>query len=301
MPQRRTLVSQTVAINGRGLFTGEHTSVIIAPASAGGILFQRRDLPGRPSVEAVIANVAKDPAHAGLPKNFPARNTILVSPDDPACVVLTVEHIMSALGALGVTDAIIAVEGPEIPILDGGAADFAANILHIGLGAIGWVEPITLPREVVVEDGRGGKIVGQPTSDPVAEFTYELEYGPGSPIHPQTASWAGDVGVYLGQVAPARTFCLRAEAEAMKAAGLFKDFSPSDLLVFDDDGSPIENAMRFHDEPARHKLLDLIGDLALLGGPLLANVTATRSGHALTHAFCRAVLEARGGLGSERW
>jgi UDP-3-O-acyl-N-acetylglucosamine deacetylase len=161
MPQRRTLVSQTVSINGRGLFTGEHTSVIIAPASAGGIRFQRRDLPGRPEVDALIANVAKDPTEAGLPAGFPARNTILVNRDEPGCSVLTVEHVLSALWALGVTDAIVAVDGPEVPIMDGGASEFVTNMLHVGLGNIGWVDPIELTREIAVEDGKGGRIVGE--------------------------------------------------------------------------------------------------------------------------------------------
>ena len=290
MPQRRTLVSQTVSINGRGLFTGEHTSVIIAPASAGGIRFQRRDLPGRPEVDALIANVAKDPAEAGLPAGFPARNTILVNRDEPGCSVLTVEHVLSALWALGVTDAIVAVDGPEVPIMDGGASEFVANMLHVGLGNIGWVDPIELTREIAVEDGKGGRIVGRPTSDPVPEFIYELDYGANAPIPPQAASWSGDTGAYVSQVGPARTFCLQAEAEAMRRMGLFKDFTPEDMLVIDDKGSAIDNAFRYHDEPARHKLLDLIGDLALAGVPIHGQITATRSGHALTHAFCRELL-----------
>ncbi|MFZ4573237.1 MAG: UDP-3-O-acyl-N-acetylglucosamine deacetylase [Phycisphaerales bacterium] len=291
MPQRRTLVAQTVPLAGRGLFSGEHTSAIVAPASSGGIRFQRRDLPGRPTVEARIENVARTPAQAGLPEGFPARSTILVSQEDPACTVMTVEHVMSALTALGVTDAIIAVDGPEIPILDGGASDFVTFMLGVGLGNIGWVEPIVVTREIVVEDGTGGRITASPTDEQVSEFNYFLDYGTTSPIHAQSASWSGDTGVYVGQVAPARTFCLKAEAEAMKRMGLFKDFEPSDLLVIDDDGTPIDNAMRYHDEPARHKLLDLIGDLGLAGAPLLARITAERSGHALNHALVRAVLD----------
>jgi UDP-3-O-acyl-N-acetylglucosamine deacetylase len=80
----------------------------------------------------------------------------------------------------------------------------------------------------------------------------------------------------------------------MRQMGMFKDFTPEDMLVIDDKGSAIDNAFRYHDEPARHKLLDLIGDLALAGVPIHGQITATRSGHALTHAFCRELLTVSG-------
>lgn len=289
MPSKRTLASQTITLRGRGLFSGVMTSVVIAPAPRGGIVFHRFDLPGRPSVRASLENVISKPEAIGLPADFPLRNTTLLSSDDPPCWVMTVEHILSALAALDVYDAIIAVDGPEVPILDGSAADFLQNMLHVGLGNIGWTEPITIDRELTVEDGKGGRITCRPTTDPVSTFTYQLDYGAGAAILPQEASWSGDTGIYLGQVAPARTFCLEKEAQAMRAAGMFRDFSPSDLLVFDSNGSPIDNALRYHDEPARHKLLDLIGDLALLGRPILGEITATRSGHALTHELSRMI------------
>lgn len=294
MPQRKTLVTQTAPISGRGLFSGTESTIIIAPASRGGIVFRRRDLPGQPEIAASLDNLVTDPTRIGLPRGFPARNTMLCDPQDHGCFVMTVEHVMSALAGIGVTDAIVSVDGIEIPILDGGAADFAEHVLHCGLGAVGFVEPIVIDREIVVEDGRGGRIVAQPTMEGCSQFFYELDYGTGAPIEPQSAEWFGDPGVYYGQIAPARTFCLEAEAKAMRQAGMFEHFSPSDLLVIGDDGVPIDNAMRFHDEPARHKLLDLIGDLALIGRPISGVIKASKSGHALTHQFSRALFSAYG-------
>jgi UDP-3-O-[3-hydroxymyristoyl] N-acetylglucosamine deacetylase/UDP-3-O-[3-hydroxymyristoyl] N-acetylglucosamine deacetylase/3-hydroxyacyl-[acyl-carrier-protein] dehydratase len=192
---------------------------------------------------------------------------------------------------MSVTDAIVVVDGPEVPILDGSAHEFAAYLLADGMGAIGHIDSIVIREAVRVEDGRGGVIEAMPTSDPVPTLTYKLDYGPGAPIEPQEFSWSGNEGLYYSQVAGARTFSLRPEAEAMQNAGLFRDFGPEDLLVVGDDGRPISNAFRYHDEPARHKLLDLIGDLALLHRPIEGVVTATRSGHALTHEFSRMLAE----------
>src|SRR5204863_9097590 len=138
-----------------------------------------------------------------------------------------------------------------------------------------------------------GRIIARPRSAPGFSYTYELDYGPGALIPSQSATWPksaapGDTPAdraaiyteYARQVAPSRTFCLKAEAEEMRSPGLFKDFSPRDLLVIGDAG-PIENAYRFENEPARPKLLEPICDLAILGRPIQADITATRAGHAL--------------------
>jgi UDP-3-O-acyl-N-acetylglucosamine deacetylase len=294
MPQRKTLVAQTAPISGRGLFSGTESTIIIAPAARGGIVFRRRDLSGQPEVSATVNNLVTDPTEIGLPRGFPARNTMLCDPQEKSCFIMTVEHVMSALAGIGVTDAVVVIDGIEVPILDGGAAAFAEHVLHCGLGAVGFVEPMIIDREFVVEDGRGGKIVAQPTTEACSQFVYELDYGPGAPIEAHRAEWFGDPGVYYGQIAPARTFCLESEANAMRQAGMFEHFTPSDLLVIGDNGVPLDNAFRFHDEPARHKLLDLIGDLALIGRPISGVVHASKSGHALTHRLSRALLSAYG-------
>jgi UDP-3-O-acyl-N-acetylglucosamine deacetylase len=150
-----------------------------------------------------------------------------------------------------------------------------------------------ITREVVVERG-GARIVAGPRTGAGCLFRYELDYGPAAPIAAQSASWDSGTPdaaeVYEREVAPARTFCTEAEARAFRAAGLFGDRSPRDMLVIGEEG-PIDNAYRFENEPARHKLLDLIGDLALVGRPLHGEVVAMRSGHALNHELAAALAD----------
>jgi len=282
---RRTL-ARDASVSGVGLFTAAPAHCTIRPAEPGsGVSFRRLDAPDTPPFPALRASLSDVPVHPAFRAIDPRCTTL----GPPGAEVATAEHLLSALAGLGVTDALVEVRGPELPILDGSAAPFVRAILDAGLrDADPPPAPITLRAPVVVED-RGATITAEPAD--AFSASYALDYGPGAPIPPQRAAWSGNPAAYAEQIAPARTFCLRAEAEAMRAAGLFAHLTTRDMLVLDASG-PIDNALRFPDEPARHKLLDLIGDLALLGRPLLARVHAGRSGHALTHRLTAAILEA---------
>jgi len=286
-----TLLS-TAAVQGFGLFTSKPASVFILPGEPGrGIVFRRADH---------SLAIPADTAHlAPQPPGVPARNTTLAAAHHtPPITVLTTEHILSALVGLGITDAIIELDGPEVPIMDGSAQPFVEAIRKAGIESDQAPQrgPLTLTREIVIESGPA-RIVARPRAAPGASYTYELDYGSGAPIAAQTATWtreaagSGSAATYAREVAPARTFCLEAEAQQMRAMGLFKDLSPRDMLVIGAHG-PIDNSYRFENEPARHKLLDLIGDLALIGRPIQADITATRAGHAMNHALAKAVVEA---------
>ncbi|MCW5775090.1 MAG: UDP-3-O-[3-hydroxymyristoyl] N-acetylglucosamine deacetylase [Phycisphaeraceae bacterium] len=282
---RRTL-ARDARVEGVALFTAAPAHCTIRPAEPGsGVLFRRLDTPEAPPFAAVRASLSDRPVHPVFRAIDPRCTTL-----GPAhAAVSTVEHLLSALAGLGVTDALVEVSGLELPILDGSAAPFVDAILTAGLREIASpLAPIRLRAPVVVEAG-GATIVAEPAA--AFSASYSLDYGPGAPIPPQRAEWSGDPDSYRAEIAPARTFCLRAEAEAMRAAGLFAHLTPREMLVLDASG-PIDNALRFPEEPARHKLLDLIGDLALLGRPLLARVEAERSGHALTHRLTAAILDA---------
>lgn len=278
---QRTLAA-AAELSGVGLFTGRPASVRILPGPpSAGLSLRRADLPGSAPFPATIASLAPHPT------GMPARNTILAPPGSPASAIMTVEHLLSALAALGITDALAEVSGPEIPIFDGSAAPFveamqAAGLVNHGKG----LAPVTLTEPITIESG-AGRITAAPRALPGCSYTYTLDYGPGAPISPQTFSFTLP-GPYPDQVAPARTFCLQAEAEQMRAMGLFKHLSPKDMLVLGPDG-PIDNTLRYPDEPARHKLLDLIGDLALAGRPLQLDITAARAGHTLNHAMARSL------------
>lgn len=290
---RRALREPTSGVEGVGLFSGRPSRVRVLPgAPGGGVWFERADLPGRPRVKAAVANVARDAAGAGLPGAIGVRNTTLVRAGGP--FAMTIEHLMSALAGLGVWDALVELHGPEVPILDGSAAGFD-GVLRRVLADAGEIAPAVLAAPVEVRDGNAS-IVAAPCEGP-GSLEYRLDYGPGAAIPAQRASWHGGAEAYTGGVAPARTFSRLREARAMQGAGLFAHLTASDMLVIGDDGLAVENEFRYPDEPARHKLLDLIGDLALLGTPLRASVVATRSGHGHTHELVRRLVRA---LGAEK-
>lgn len=300
-PGSRTLRAP-VTLAGLGLFTAHPATITIEPAEPGlGIAFMS---PGGlvPATAAALATRPLIPAFARLP----ARHTCIASADG-AWMLATVEHVMSALVGLGVTDAVVGCDGPEVPIFDGSALPFVKAMLDVGFTERegSGPSPIVIDREIRVEArgaeggavgggvGGGGVIVISPRARPGCSYTYELDYGPPTPsvfaLGRQRASWDGSAARYASDVAPARTYCLEQEAMVMRSMGLFAHLTPREMLVLGADG-PIDNALRFEDEPARHKLLDLIGDLALVGAPLQADIVATRSGHALAHEAARAVL-----------
>lgn len=281
MMRRRTLAS-VAEIEGVGLFTSRPVRVRVHPAqSGGGLHFVRADLATKPSITATIDHLATTPVHPAFAA-MPPRSTALAN---GGARIDTVEHILSALVGLGVTDARLEVHGPELPIGDGSAAPFTEAIAVAGLTMLDEaIEPLALTMPICVEGEGGASILAEPAEAP--SFTYSLDYGAESPIVRQDATWTGAMEEYQREVAPARTFCLVHEAVAMRQLGLFDRFSPRDLLVFGADG-PIDNTLRWPNEPARHKLLDLIGDLALVGRPIAARITAHRSGHALNHELAR--------------
>ncbi|MEO1583416.1 MAG: UDP-3-O-acyl-N-acetylglucosamine deacetylase [Planctomycetota bacterium] len=281
--RRRTLAGEA-RVRGRGLFTGADVVATVGPGE-GGISF-------RVGGERVPAQIDRLSTAAVLPAlaDVPSRHTVLSAGGARA---ITTEHALAALVGLGVTDAEIVLEGgDELPIDDGSALAFVQSIEGAGLVELdGEVEPLRVSEVVTVEDGRGGMIVVEPLDGDAAQlprYSYLLEYPGGEPaLSKQTAAWAGDAASFVGEIAPARTFSFANEIAPMRAVGLFEGFSPRELLVLDERGEPIENELHFDDEPARHKLLDLIGDLALVGRPIIGRVSAYRSGHALNHEMAR--------------
>lgn len=284
MTLARATIARDVSLEGIGLFTGADARVSIRPASDG-ISFQTGDDPPFP---ASVDHLAGRPVHPAFARLAP-RHTNLAA-DEHGAVAATVEHVLSALVGMGVTDARVELRGPEVPIFDGSALPFAEAIAEAGLDhGLDQGRPLTLDEPVRVADGDASVTI-EPADH--AHYAYTLDYGPGAPIPPATVAWSGHPDDYRRDVAPARTFSLVDEARQMRALGLFARFTPRDLLVIGPDG-PVDNALRFDDEPARHKLLDLIGDLALVARPLRARVTAVRSGHALHHRAARAIAARR--------
>lgn len=210
----------------------------------------------------------------------------------------TIEHLLSAFAALGVTDALVTLRGEALPIFDGSALAFFEAVARAGIEESDQAAPeVVLDRPVRVDDPSrpGAGIEARPRAAPGCSMTYSFRAvgeKAGSAGLQQTVTWDGTAGGYAA-IAPARTFSFASEVRSFRERGLFTHLSPRELLVIDDaTGLPVENVYRFPDELARHKLLDLIGDLALLGRPLRADVVASRSGHELNHALVRALAAA---------
>ncbi len=265
------------AVHGTGLFTGVESTAVIHPAEPDtGIRFRRVDLEGSPEVQARVDCVV----------DRPRRTTLQSGP----AMIETVEHCLSALAGMGVDNAVIDVDGPELPAGDGSSRFFVDSMREAGL-----VEqdaprrPLVITEPVTVRDG-DSMVAAFPTEHDHSELMYVLDYGQGSVIDRQNYTFEVQPAVYIDQIAPARTFSTRAEAEAMWSRGMFKHLTPKDMLVVGEHG-PIDNSYRFQDEPVRHKVLDLLGDLSLLGRPIHGRIVAVRSGHALNHKLTRELLE----------
>lgn len=283
---RATTLRTPTSVRGIGLFTGLDATLTIRPATPGtGFIFRRADL----SVEipATIDHLSTLPVHPAFEGVSPRNTSLALDPSDPSSPrVLTTEHAMGALVGLGITDAILELDAMEVPIDDGSADDITRAIRKAGLEVSDVRLDAIAPTTPLRIGDPNAFIELSPLDHPC--YSYEIDYGDQSPFPPHAAAWMGDPEMFAHEIAPARTFSLDREVAPLRAAGLFTRFEPSDLLVLDTQG-PIANAWRHPHEPARHKVLDLMGDLALAGVPLHARVSACRSGHAMNHQMARAI------------
>ncbi|HEY4002626.1 MAG TPA: UDP-3-O-acyl-N-acetylglucosamine deacetylase, partial [Candidatus Xenobia bacterium] len=198
--------------------------------------------------------------------------------------VLTPEHLLSACHGLGIRDARFLLDGPEVPILDGSAAPFARAMVESGLTEGAPQEPLHLDTPVAVVDG-SSMILCRPA--PTFSATYVAHY-PHPLVGTQVYEYGSDTD-YLSQIAPARTFGFLEEVEALRAQGLIMGGSLECAVVVMPDH--FSTPLRFPDELVRHKVLDLLGDLAVLGRPLAAHVIAVRTSHRLHVRLLHALAE----------
>lgn len=303
MPQPRRLEPVVpMQFRGTGLFTAAPSRLTLCAPGKPGLWFARADLPGEPRCPATIDSLSHLPVHPAFVA-MPARTTNLQTARGD--LIATVEHILSALDGMGITDALLELDAPEVPFMDCSALTFAQMVEHTDPSDEGPLEVATLSRVIEVRDERDPDvwIRATPRATPGRSFRYDLDYtrlggqlaGPlaadAAGLGQQSATWDGTPEAYLEEIAPARTFCLKAEAHALRHAGLLAHLTDQDALVIGPAG-PINNEYRVPDEPARHKLLDLVGDLALIGRRVQMDVHARRSGHALNHAMARAIRDA---------
>ncbi len=273
---QRTLRREAV-IEGIGIHTGEPSRLVCRPAAEGtGIVLSRTDLAGEPRWN-LTGGLAADAVQQGA-----GRRTLLSGAGGS---VETVEHFLAALWALGIANLKAELTGPELPILDGSAAGFIEPFTAAGLEDQRAPIGSLIVREPVFVSGERSAILALPHDG--FRVTYTLDY-PYPGLEAQTVSIDLTPERFAEAIAPARTFCAREEAERLRAQGFGKGATTANTLVMTADG-PLDNRLRFRDECARHKILDLIGDLSLLGSDLRAHIVAVRSGHALNHKLREAL------------
>ncbi len=272
---QRTLISSAI-VEGFGYWSGKDVRVEFRPAEPDtGVVFFRDDLPGRTPIPATVHHRIETP-----------RRTTLSS---GGATVEMVEHILAALAGLRIDNCEVHANAAEMPGCDGSSLTFVEALQRAGI-----VEQ-DAPRThlVVTETMRVGDeecwVEASPAARCELSLRYRLDYGADNAIGRETLQLTVTPASFTRELASARTFLLKSEAEWLRSQGLGTRATYRDLLVFDDEG-PIDNELRFENECVRHKTLDLVGDLALAGCDLIGRITAHRTGHRQNAELVRALL-----------
>jgi len=271
----RTL-RDSIQFTGVGLHTGEPVSIEVGPAPEGtGVVFRRIDLDAF-EIPADVSSVSRVAYATTL-----MRNGVWIS---------TVEHLLSALYGVGVDNAYIDMDNLEVPILDGSALPFTEAIARVGLEDQGRArEYLRIVREFSVSDEENGKSL---SIYPADAFEIECMIDFDHPfIGPQEFSIRCTGDAYAAEIAPARTFGFESDVETLQNSGLIRGGSLENAIVLTGTGMLNESPLRFRDEFVRHKVLDLLGDFALIRRPVLGRLVANRGGHALHTQFVAGLLE----------
>ena len=275
--RRQATIKESVSVKGFGFWSGEDAQVTFGPAEADrGIVFVRSDLPNQPQIPATLNWRTPGP-----------RRTTLQQAD---VSVELVEHVLAALSGLQIDNCLIYLDRSEVPGLDGSAEPFVQALQMAGRREqVAWRKQLVIlePLRVESSDGWIEACPGLPTQ---LKLKYMLDYGSHPAIGKQNFEFRFDRRRFVDEVASARTFLLEQEALALQSKGLGCRVRYEDVLVFNEQG-PVQNGLRFENECARHKLLDMIGDFALSGCDIVGSVTAYRSGHQLNAEFVSALLK----------
>ncbi|HAC91055.1 MAG TPA: UDP-3-O-[3-hydroxymyristoyl] N-acetylglucosamine deacetylase [Planctomycetaceae bacterium] len=263
--RQQTTLQGPCTITGRGYWSGLVNTLTFLPAPAGtGIRFFRQDLYDEQGIEAVAENCQ------GL-----SLRTCLGSGQMRFEMI---EHVMAALSGLQVDNALVRCTAAEMPGLDGSSYPLALALSTVGTIALQALRPQLRLKQPLRVGTDMAWVMIQPAER--FEIEYQLDYGPNSPVLACEYSATIQPETFLTELSPARTFITRSDADALRLQGVATHVTDRDLIVFDAQG-PIDNSLRFPNETARHKALDVLGDLAVVGADLLGSVTAYRSGHQL--------------------
>jgi UDP-3-O-[3-hydroxymyristoyl] N-acetylglucosamine deacetylase len=276
-------IKSPVSFVGAGLHSGKPAKVTVRPAGVHhGIWFSRTDVElGDRMIPARWDAVDRSPLCTKLENGA-------------GLSVSTVEHLMAALAGCGVHNALIEIDGPEVPILDGSAAPFVRGIMQRGIRELHQpVMAFEVLKTVTVTEGEASASIGPADT---LRIDFEIEFQDAAIGH-QVKSLVMNNGSFARELCDSRTFCRQADVDAMRANGLALGGSAGgNAVVFDGDAVLSPGGLRHADEPVRHKMLDALGDLALAGGPLLGHYTGKRAGHSLTNTLLRKLFATPGAL-----
>ncbi len=270
----QTTIKTSATFRGTGLHSGAPAKVTVRPASAEhGIWFKRLDV---------------DSAHALVPARW---DVVLQSPlctklvNEAGVSVSTVEHIMAALVGCGIHNALIEIDGPEVPILDGSAVAFVKGIMQKGVQRLNApVRAFEVLKEVSVQHGDAVATIA-PADALKIEFHIDFQE---AAIGRQSKILNMSNGSFARELCDSRTFCRQADVEQMQANGLALGGSSGENAVVFDGGRVVSpGGLRHADEPVRHKMLDALGDLALAGAPIIGHYTGHKAGHTVTNMLLR--------------
>jgi UDP-3-O-[3-hydroxymyristoyl] N-acetylglucosamine deacetylase/3-hydroxyacyl-[acyl-carrier-protein] dehydratase len=266
--QRQCTLRKPARVEGVGLHTGKRVRMEFKPASPNtGIVFLRTDLAGSKPVPATVANILEQ-----------SRRVRRTSIGNGVVEIHTIEHLMASCFGAGIDNLLVEMDGEEVPGLDGSAYPFLEIFKRVGVQEQAAPRRPFRIREAVWVDEGSASIALFPSD--TFRISYTLSY-PTVNIPPQFFAAQLTPELFERELAPSRTFCLAQEVDALRKMGLGCGATYENTVVVDTDGRVIQNRLRYPDEFVRHKVLDLIGDLYLMGGPILGHVVAIRSGHAL--------------------
>ena len=277
MDYKQRTIRDEVSCTGIGLHCGERVKMSLRPAPCGtGIRFMRRDIPGSPVVEAKFENV-KD-------------TTLATSIGAKGCRVGTIEHLMAAFYGLGIDNAQVVLDGPEVPIMDGSSAPFVFLIKSVGIKEQEAPKRfIVVKKPLKIEDG-DRSISVHPSKE--LKISYMIDFK-----HPLLRNQEYELcfsgGDFIREISRARTFGFLKDVQTLKANGLARGGSLDNAVVIDDFRILNEDGLRFKDEFVRHKILDFVGDLSLICAPVIGHFVVRKSGHFLNQLMLEKLIQSK--------
>jgi UDP-3-O-[3-hydroxymyristoyl] N-acetylglucosamine deacetylase len=273
MQYQRTL-KHDVHFSGVGLHFGEPANLTVKPAPPNtGIVFSRTDSVDYEPTRAVLANVTAATLSTTLGFNGSSVNTV--------------EHILSALAGMGIDNAHVEVDSSEVPILDGSAEPFVRKLKDARFTYDEEAKKVVVIKEPISVRCEDKYIEAFPADRLIIDYTIDFSH---PLLQDQSMTFTFSYSKFEEEICSARTFCFLHEVEMMRANGYARGGSLENAVVIDKNGILNEEGLRFPDEFVRHKVLDLVGDLSLLGHPIIGYIKAYKSGHALNHQFLKEVL-----------